>query len=365
MAVQWYPGHMHKARREMSEALGGVDALIEVRDARLPYSSANPMLGELVAGRPRLVVLTRTDLADPDVTDAWLASIEAGGEAAAPGTLGALALDLTDERAARAVPARLDALAGPAPANREGPRTAMIVGIPNVGKSTLVNRLAGRSVAATGDEPAVTKRQQTVRLGGPADARWRLRDTPGVLWPNVENPRSGYRLAASGAVRDTATDSADVALALVGFLGTLYPDALAARYGPAAGEALGDVDPHGPAARAASAAALAGGADGAGAARALAALEAIGRVRGCLAGGGLVDHDRAARLLLADFRAGRLGRLTLETPAMARAERTETDARRVELDAAREARRDARRTRRKKAAGKAAAARALGGADGA
>ena len=355
MAIQWYPGHMHKARREMTEALSGVDALIEVRDARLPYSSANPVLAELGGDRPRLVVLTRADLADPDATPAWLEALASAGAdgdgrtAAAPSA--GIALDLAGEDAARGVPARLDALAGPAPASREGPRTAMVVGIPNVGKSTLVNRLAGRAVAATGDEPAVTKRQQSVRLAGGAGARWRLRDTPGVLWPNVENPRSGYRLAASGAVRDTAMDSADVALELAASLEALYPDALAARYGTTL--------PDAPAAPAASTSGgpSHGGPDGGGGgdaeARALATLEAIGRARGCLGGGGLVDFDRAARLLLADFRAGRLGRITLETPAMASAERAETDAARRELDAAREAKREARRTRRRKAAARA------------
>ena len=357
MAIQWYPGHMHKARREMAQALSGVDALIEVRDARLPYSSANPVLAELGGDRPRLVVLTRADLADPDATRLWLEALASADEGAAPSA--GIALDLTGEGAARGLPARLDALAGPAPASREGPRTAMVVGIPNVGKSTLANRLAGRAVAATGDEPAVTKRQQSVRLAGAAGTRWRLRDTPGVLWPNVDNPRSGYRLAASGAVRDTAMDSADVALELARSLEALYPDALRARYGatlpapdaPDAPDALdapgaGGVLPGGPDAR--------GDAE----ARALATLEAIGRARGCLGGGGLVDFDRAARLLLADFRAGRLGRVTLETPAMASAERAETDAARIELDAAREAKREARRTRRKTAAGHAAAARA-------
>ncbi len=338
MAIQWYPGHMHKARREMLEALGGIDALVEVRDARLPWSSANPVLGTLGDDRPRLICLTRADLADPALTEIWLAALD---DAEAPGPVAAMAMDLTAEDAARFVPHRLDALAGPA--SREGPRSAMIVGIPNVGKSTLVNRLAGRPVAATGNEPAVTKRQQSVRIAGPAGERWRLRDTPGVLWPNVENPHSGYRLAISGAVRDTAMDSADVALALVTALERRYPDALRERYGIASSAPTDDApndradgtDPRDPEAEA----------------RALAALEAIGRARGCLAGGGLIDHDRAGRLLLADFRAGRLGRITLETPEMADAERLATDAARIEIEAAREAKREARRTRRKRARG--------------
>ena len=358
MAIQWYPGHMHKARREMAEALSGVDALIEVRDARLPYSSANPVLAELGGDRPRLVVLTRADLADPDATRLWLEALASDGAGGGKAPSAGIALDLTGEDAARGLPARLDALAGPAPASREGPRTAMIVGIPNVGKSTLVNRLAGRAVAATGDEPAVTKRQQSVRLAGGAGTRWRLRDTPGVLWPNVENPRSGYRLAASGAVRDTAMDSADVALELAASLEALYPDALRTRYGATLPAPDVPDAPDAPDASGAGGASPDGhDAPGDAEARALATLEAIGRARGCLGGGGLVDFDRAARLLLADFRAGRLGRITLETPAMAAAERAETDAARRELDAAREAKREARRTRRKKAAARAGAHR--------
>lgn len=321
MAIQWYPGHMHKAGREMREALREVDALIEVRDARLPWSSANPVLGELGDQRPRLIVLTRIDLADPVLTASWLNTLKTDIDDCA--VRDAIALDLTQESAANQVPRTLDALAGAARSNRPGPRTAMIVGIPNVGKSTLINRLAGRTIARTGNEPAVTKRQQSIALPGSVGERWRLRDTPGVLWPNVENPKSGYRLAASGAVRDTAMESDDVSVALIEELLPRYQPLLKERYG----DELPIQEP-------------------------VAVLEEIGRRRGCLGGGGLVDFDRAARLLLDDFRSGRLGRITLETQQMAEQEALEVIELRTQRETHKSAKQAARKTGRTKTRGK-------------
>lgn len=315
MAIQWYPGHMHKANREMQQALADVDVLIEVRDARLPWSSANPTLAELGSTQPRLILLTRIDLADPALTDIWLQHLTSGEDSE---RREAIALDLTHESAAEGVPGTLDQLCGPAPGNQLGARTAMVVGIPNVGKSTLINRLARRSIAKTGNEPAVTKRQQTIALPGNVGERWRLKDTPGVLWPNVENPHSGYRLAASGAIRDTAIESDDVAVALLEELLPRYPSLLTARYGD-------DVLQDG----------------------AVAVLEQIGRRNGCLGGGGLVDFDRAARVLLDDFRSGRLGRVTLETPEMAEREAVAVVGLREEREAKKEARRKKKKARRR------------------
>ena len=335
MSVQWYPGHMHKARREMQEALARTDALIEVRDARLPASSANPVLAELAPGLPRLCVLTREDLADPAWTAEWLAALERRGTisdtnpdtdtdtntgtAGHAGATRTIALDLGQRDATRNLPSLLDALAGPRAASRIGPRIAMIVGIPNVGKSTLINRLVGRRIAVTGNEPAVTKRQQSVALAGTMGDRWHLRDTPGVLWPDLHNVRGAFRLAASGAVRDTAMDSGEVAAQLLDELRGRYDAALRDRFGAALPLE-----------------------------EAVATLEAIGRGRGCLGGGGLVDFDRAARVLLDEFRSGRLGRLTLETPAMAAVEALESAARQERLSEQRVATREARRARRKK-----------------
>jgi len=311
MSIQWYPGHMHKADKEMAAALPDVDVVIEVIDARLPFSSSNPALDTRIRTLPRLRIMTRADLADPELTKTWLTALADAGQTA-------IAIRTDDVDRVRRVPEQLRELLPSNPdgrvAPRIGPRTVMVAGIPNVGKSTLINRLAGRTIAKTGNEPAVTKRQQTVPIG----EGWVLRDTPGVMWPKVENPASGFRLAASGAIRDTAMDSGEVAAELLDYLRLAYPTLLCARYGEA-------LPLH----------------------ESVATLEAIGQSRGCLGGGGLVDFDRAGRLLLTEFRQGTLGRITLETPAMRDAELIETEARRARIEAKRLARRESRRDLRR------------------
>ncbi len=320
MAIQWFPGHMHKARKDMAKVLPEVDVILEVLDARIPWSSENPMLGDIAADKPQLRVLTKADLADPALTAEWLALL--GGNEKRD----AMAISANEPGAVRDIPQRLKALV-PAPSSpRLKPYVAMVVGIPNVGKSTLINKLAGRVIAKTGNEPAITKQQQLITLS----ENWRLRDTPGVLWPKVENEASGYRLAATGAVRDTAMDSGEVAAWLLDHLCEHYGAQLEARYGCE----LPLTD-------------------------SVQTLEAIGRVRGCLGGGGLVDFDRAGRLLLSEFRAGQLGGMTLETPAMREQEQAATEKRLAEIEAKREQRkqkktaeRDARRARNKAAKGR-------------
>jgi ribosome biogenesis GTPase A len=195
------------------------------------------------------------------------------------------------------------------------PRVAMVVGIPNVGKSTLINTMTGRAIAKTGNEPAITKRQQLISL----NEGWSLRDTPGVLWPKVENEASGYRLAATGAVRDTAMNSADVAASLLDHLIVAYPELLQERYGQSIPLT-----------------------------QSVETLEAIGHSRGCIGSGALVDFDRAGRLVLQEFRSGQLGRITLETPAMRLRELEETEKRRAAVALKRE-------QRKQKRAGKKAA----------
>lgn len=270
MAIGWYPGHMHKARKDITRALQQVDALIEVVDARLPHASANPLLNSLVGERPRLRILNKADLADPEVSAQWLAHFRDQG-------IDCLLFDKADQHSLRRI---LPTLTARIPERSSRARRLMIVGIPNVGKSTLINLLAGRKIARVGNEPAVTRARQEVRIAEGLV----LLDTPGILWPRLDDQAAAYRLAISGAIRNTALELDDVGLQAVAFLQQRYPAVLLERYGvdAAAGEPL-------------------------------ALLEAIGSKRGCLVRGG-VDLTKAAEVVLNDLRAGKLGRLSLETP---------------------------------------------------
>ncbi|GAA0568132.1 ribosome biogenesis GTPase YlqF [Halomonas salifodinae] len=296
----WYPGHMHKARRQITEALPEIDVVLEVLDARLPYSSANPMLAELTQHKPVLKLLSRADLADPVRTQEWVDYFDG-----LPDTR-ALAVTTTQARELKGIPKLCHVLAGQVRADRDV--RVMVMGIPNVGKSTLINGLAGRKIAKTGNEPAVTKRQQKVRI----DGRVALIDTPGVLWPKIEDQASAFRLAASGAIRDTAIDYVEVAIVTAAELAKRYPEALTSRYklkalpAYAANPEAEAVDADGP--RRLDLLALAGF-DG------HAILTEIAAKRGGLRPGGEVDLHRGAEVLLHELRAGKLGRLSLETPA--------------------------------------------------
>ncbi len=307
MQIQWYPGHMHKAAKEIRQRLPAIDLVIEVLDARIPFSSENPMIHELRRDKPCIKVLAKSDLADPEKTSQWQAYMERerGVKTLAVTTDAPEKMRQLTTLASRLAERRSD---DPRPIN------ALIMGIPNVGKSTLINTLAGRTVARTGNEPAVTKAQQRIEL----DDRLVLYDTPGMLWPNVENRNSGYRLAVTGAVKDTAMEYEDVAWFAAEFLLDAYPERLLERY---------ELDE------------LPGSEND--------LLDAIGRRRGCLMGGGHVDFDKASRLLLTDLRSGKLGPLTLETPQMMEKELVELERIRAEKAAKREARKAARKKRRK------------------
>jgi len=304
MQIQWYPGHMHKASKQIKEALPGVDILIEVLDARIPFSSENPMLAELRGDKPCIKVLSKTDLADPEITAQWQEYLEQqqGVKTLAIRTdQPEKALQLTD----------LCRKMMPHKVKNEKTIHTMIVGIPNVGKSTLINILAGRTIAKTGNEPAVTKTQQRIKL----DDGITLSDTPGVMWPNVENKGSGYRLATTGAIRDTAMDYTDVAFFAADFMAKSYPERIKTRYEL---DRIADSD--------------------------LEILEDIGRKRGCLRSGGQVDLDRVSKLFITELRSGVLGLITLETPAMMEAEK----AKLVILRAEKAAKQAAKKTTRKK-----------------
>ncbi|MDG2013294.1 MAG: ribosome biogenesis GTPase YlqF [Pirellulaceae bacterium] len=282
MKINWFPGHMHKARLQIKETLPQVDLLIEVLDARIPWSSENPMLAELRGEKPVLKVLAKYDLADPDLTQTWIGHFE---KTAAVKARPVTTKDIPSIRKLKS------AMIGMMPHKSGKTITTMVVGIPNVGKSTIINILAGKKVAKTGNEPAVTKGQQRINIG---DGIFLL-DTPGVLWPNVENIKSGFRLAAIGSVKETALDYADVGFFVGRFLLQHFPERLLERFGLE--ETPADVEQ---------------------------LINAIGRKRGCLGRSGVVDIDRTSKILVTELRQGTLGRLTLETPSMIEIEKIET-----------------------------------------
>jgi ribosome biogenesis GTPase A len=276
MQIQWYPGHMHKAGKEIKEILPKTDIVIEILDARIPFSSANPLLTELRGDKPCLKILNKTDLADPELTAAWQAYLEREHG------VKTLALTSREPDKVRKIPELCRKML-PAQVQSDRIVHALIMGIPNVGKSTLINILAGRTVAKTGNEPAVTKTQQRIAIGNNVV----LLDTPGMLWPNIENKNSGYRLAATGAIKDTALHHEEIAAFVAGYLGRHYQACLRDRFQlQEIPETADEV------------------------------LEAIGRKRGCLRSGGRVELDKSAKILLAELRSGTLGQISLETPDM-------------------------------------------------
>jgi ribosome biogenesis GTPase A len=275
MAIQWFPGHMHLTRQAIAERIQAIDVVIEMLDARLPGSSANPMLAELIRGKPALKILSKQDLADPERTAAWLAHYNAQDG------VRAIALDNSMKQPAKALIDACHTLA-PSRGGLAKPMRVLICGIPNVGKSTLINTLKGKAATKTGDIAGVTKTEQRVNL---ADDFY-LYDTPGVLWPRIIVLQSGYKLAASGAIGVNAFDDEEVALELLNYLQAHYPEQVRARYKLADIATLSDEQ----------------------------LLEAIGRQRGAVQSGGRVNTTKAAELVIHDLRSGALGRITLETP---------------------------------------------------
>lgn len=295
MSIQWFPGHMTSARKKAAETLAMADVVVEVLDARLPQASSNPMIHELRAfrQRPCLKLLNKADLADPLATRAWLDHF-----AQQPGVR-AVAISCKKPGDVARVPALARQLA-PHRNDAVKPLRLMIMGIPNVGKSTLLNAMVKKKVAAVGDQPAVTKSQQRIDIS----SRLTLYDTPGMLWPKIEHPVDGLMLAASHAVGVNAYVDIEVATFLAGFLLEHYPALLTARYGFASP-----------------------GVDAVG------VIETIARKRGCIikGRGGELDLERAAAILLVDYRSGALGRISLETPAL-RAARAGAAAQPVAVD---------------------------------
>lgn len=286
MTIHWFPGHMAKARRQIEEKLGLIDVVLELLDARVPSSSRNPMVDRIIRGKPRLVLLNKADLADPAMTDRWVRHFADNG-------INALPIDAsTGQNLERIAPACRQLIADKLEAMlkkgmKPRPIRGLIIGIPNVGKSTLINRLAGRNIAATGDRPGVTKAQAWIKVGKEME----LLDTPGILWPKFEDPEVGYKLALTGAIKEEILHIDDVAFYGVRYMAELYPERMRERFRL---EEL-PADPEDPQ-------------------QIVECMERIGRARGCLQRGGKVDLEKTSGIFLRELRAGKLGRISFEAP---------------------------------------------------
>jgi ribosome biogenesis GTPase A len=309
MAINWFPGHMHKARKEIKQVMPQMDLIIEVLDARIPFSSENPLVPSLRGDKPLIKVLNKRDLADPDITEQWQAWLER--------ERGVRTITLTHNQRSEALGIlKLAEEMTPDHDRQKRALRVMILGIPNVGKSTIINTLAGRPAAKTGNEPAVTRAQQAIKLPN----NILLYDTPGFLWPKLSPEACGYRLAVTGAIRSSVLDFEDVALFEADYLRQAYPQLVAARYG---------FDPLPP--------------DG------LGVMDGIAEKRRFFSRGGIPDLHKVSEILLNEFRAGTLGRISLETPEMVEREAQEA-ARAAEEKAARDEARG--KTRKKGRSGK-------------
>lgn len=283
MAVHWFPGHMHKALKEIKEILSTVDVLIEVLDARIPYSSENPEIAKLRGDKPCIKVLNKADLADPEVTASWQAYLEENEG------VSTFATSIEQKSRTKEI-IQLVRKACPHKDASVKNIQAMIMGIPNIGKSSIINVLADRVIAKVGNEPAVTKNQQRINIGSGIV----LLDTPGVLWPKLENPNTGYRLAALAAVKDTAMEYDDVGFFTADFLLKQYPEALKARF------KIDELP-----------------------ATELEFLELAAKKRGAIMAGGRVDLYKICKTLIDELRSGKLGNISLETPEMLVVEKQE------------------------------------------
>ncbi|ADU30777.1 ribosome biogenesis GTPase YlqF [Evansella cellulosilytica] len=280
MSIQWFPGHMAKAKRQVQEKLKVIDVVIELVDARVPLSSRNPMIDELVKSKPRLILLNKSDLADQKVTDLWVKYFETKGFAVQQ-------INAQKGTGVKKIPAIVEKLAKPITdkmrAKGMNPRAvrALILGIPNVGKSTIINRLANKRIATVGDKPGVTKAQQWIKVGKEME----LLDTPGILWPKFEDESVGFRLALTGAIKEELFDFNETTLFLLRYLAEKYPERLKDRYKlENIPENIVEIYDH------------------------------IGKLRGTLMSGGLIDYDRVSEILFREFRSGMLGNITLEYP---------------------------------------------------
>ena len=274
--INWYPGHMKKTRELIQDNLKAVDLVIEIIDSRIPVSSRNPIIDEIVSGKPRIIVLGKADLADEEETARWAEQLSGS-----KGVRRVMALDLQSGENIKKLLKALEA--EQQKRNKEKavkrPLRIMIVGVPNVGKSSLINRLTGKKSAQTGDKPGVTKGKQWLTLSN----GMQLLDTPGILWPKFEDPKVGLDLAFCGSIKDDIIGVQDLGFELIKALGSEYPEMLKERY------KLDEISED-----------------------ALENMDNIARKRGFILSGNRIDYERTARTMLDEFRGGRIGRITLE-----------------------------------------------------
>ena len=277
MAINWFPGHMHKARKEIAEIMPQVDVIIEILDARIPFSSENPLVTALRGETPVLKVLNKSDLADPEQTEKWLEYLEQ--------ERGIKAIAITQHEP-KGIKELLNVIADMVPhrVSQDKLLRALICGIPNVGKSTTINILADRIIAKTGNEAGVTKAQQRIRL----ENNIVLHDTPGFLWPKLEPEDCGYRLAITGGIKDTVTEKEDIAYYAIEFLMEHYPQLLMDRY------QIAEM-PQQP----------------------IQVMDEIAKNRSCMRKGGIADLYKVSEIILNEYRSGTMGRITLETIELA------------------------------------------------
>ena len=274
--INWYPGHMKKTRELIQENLKMVDAVIEVIDSRIPVSSRNPIIDELVKSKPRIIVLNKSDLADDELNRRWEEAFREEGNRA-------LSMNCMSGAGVKALFKLLEKMAAEKNRDRvmQRPYRLMIVGVPNVGKSSLINRRTGRKSAQTGDRPGVTKGKQWLKLAN----NMQLLDTPGILWPKFEDPKAGLNLAFCGSIKDEILDVPTLGMELIGVLAENYPKLLEERYKL---EEIAETP--------------------------LENMENMAVKRGCILPGKRIDYERIGRLVLDEFRGGKIGRITLESP---------------------------------------------------
>lgn len=274
--INWYPGHMKKTRELIQENLKMVDAVIEVIDSRIPVSSRNPIIDELVKSKPRIIVLNKSDLADDELNRRWEEAFREEGNRA-------LSMNCMSGAGVKALFKLLEKMAAEKNRDRvmQRPYRLMIVGVPNVGKSSLINRMTGRKSTQTGDRPGVTKGKQWLKLAN----NMQLLDTPGILWPKFEDPKAGLNLAFCGSIKDEILDVPTLGMELIGVLSENYPKLLEERYKL---EEIAETP--------------------------LENMENMAVKRGCILPGKRIDYERIGRLVLDEFRGGKIGRITLESP---------------------------------------------------